>query len=376
MDSSPPLGSQRTLAAIVFTDVVGFSGRMEADETTTLRLLQADTDLFRELSERHEGAVLKSTGDGLLCYFNSAVQAVSCALAFQRALAARPKPAEGTFEPLVHRIGIHLGDIFIIDNDVQGDGVNIAARLQAEAAPGGICVSQTVYDVVKNKLELRATFMGERELKNIRTVIPIYQILLGEGERAVSRIQRRSGSAGTGWKVAVGGLAGALTVALGVIAFGPGRSQVPVAAPDAAAGAAAKPVEVSRTDAGLPTRPIMARAPRTLVQEWVLREIKGYTEEKPAAIPGKNTPQPEVEAWSNADGTISIRTEGKVATGRPAELSAEHLAQSAFAVLIDKKRNGKPVERIISGALRAFANAEGLKDPRLLGPEAGTKPLP
>jgi hypothetical protein len=121
--------------------------------------------------------VLKTTGDGLLLYFSSAVQAVACALTMQRFFAAQAKTRPAA-ESLVHRLGIHLGDVFVNEQDVMGDGVNIAARLQAEAEPGGICISQTVYDVVKNKLALHVTRLGPRELKNIPQHIPIYKLLL------------------------------------------------------------------------------------------------------------------------------------------------------------------------------------------------------
>src|SRR5476649_191842 len=174
---SVPSPSQRTLAAIVFTDVVGFSARMQRDEMGTLKQLQRDFTEMRRLSAEHEGAVLKTTGDGLLVTFSSAVHAVACALAMQRQFAAEAK------EPLAsgglqHRIGIHLGDILVQDQDVMGDGVNIASRLQAEAEPGGICISQTVYDVVKNKLEMNVVSLGARELKNITHAMPVYQLLL------------------------------------------------------------------------------------------------------------------------------------------------------------------------------------------------------
>jgi class 3 adenylate cyclase len=180
MDSPPPIPpgtGQRSLAAIVFTDVVSFSARMQSDEEATLALLRRDFDLMRQVCTQHQGAVLKSTGDGLLLYFASAVQAVACALATQRALAdqARGRPPA---EVLTHRVGIHLGDVFVSEQDVMGDGVNIAARLQAEAEPGGICISQTVYDVVRNKLALHVTRLGPRELKNISQSIPIYRLIL------------------------------------------------------------------------------------------------------------------------------------------------------------------------------------------------------
>ncbi len=180
MESTPPIPpgpGQRALAAIVFTDVVSFSARVQADEDTTLRLLRRDFAEMRETCIQHHGAVLKSTGDGLLLYFSSAVQAVACALAMQRSFAELAKNRPAT-ESLTHRVGIHLGDVFVNEQDVMGDGVNIAARLQAEAEPGGICISQTVYDVVRNKLALQVTRLGPRELKNISQAIPIYRLLL------------------------------------------------------------------------------------------------------------------------------------------------------------------------------------------------------
>ena len=180
MDSTPPqpIGpGQRVLAAIVFTDVVNFSARMQAEEEATLGLLKRDFEMMRKLGEKYSGAVLKTTGDGLLLYFSSAVQAVAYALKMQRRFAenARSQPAD---ETLTHRVGIHLGDVFVHDEDVMGDGVNIAARLQAEAEPGGICISQTVYDVVKNKLELEVIKLGPRELKNISSAVSMYRVLL------------------------------------------------------------------------------------------------------------------------------------------------------------------------------------------------------
>ena len=182
MESFPPLPSglgpgQRALAAIVFTDVVGFSTRMQVDEEKVLVLLERDFAAMKKLCQQHSGAVLKNTGDGLLLYFSSAVQAVACALRTQKYFARKAKllpPAE----VLTHRVGIHLGDVFLSEQDVMGDGVNIAARLPAEAEPGGICISQTVYDVVKNKLALQVTLLGPRDLKNIAEAIPIYRILL------------------------------------------------------------------------------------------------------------------------------------------------------------------------------------------------------
>ncbi len=171
------LKGQRTLATVVFTDCVGFSARMSVDEEHTLDLIRRDLALMTRICGQFEGRVLKTTGDGLLLYFSSAVKAVECAIAIQQAIGATaiilpPK------DYLMHRIGIHLADMYITETDVMGNGVNIAARLQTEADPGGICISQTVYEVAKHGLQFDTQYLGPRELKNIREVVPAYKILL------------------------------------------------------------------------------------------------------------------------------------------------------------------------------------------------------
>ncbi|HEY9761773.1 MAG TPA: adenylate/guanylate cyclase domain-containing protein [Trichocoleus sp.] len=165
----------RLLAAIMMTDAVGFSARMSVDEELTLRLIDRDLKLIGELCEAYEGTLLKTTGDGVLVYFVSAVQAVSCGLEVQRRMAdlMREMPHN---QFLMHRIGIHLGDILVSEADVMGNGVNIAARLQTYAKPGGLCISQTIYDVVKARLQLNATFLGPLHLKNIQEPVPAYQV--------------------------------------------------------------------------------------------------------------------------------------------------------------------------------------------------------
>jgi class 3 adenylate cyclase len=171
----PSLRGRRVLAAIVFTDVATSGKRMAIAERHTLTLLHRDFQLMTELCQQFEGQVLKTLGDGMLMYFASAVQAVECAKTIQKTL------AEATVQRLPqdvlsHRIGIHLGDVFFSETDVMGNGVNIAARLQAEAVPGGVCLSQTVYDVVKSCLNFKVNYLGLRRLKNLRDAVPVYQI--------------------------------------------------------------------------------------------------------------------------------------------------------------------------------------------------------
>jgi class 3 adenylate cyclase len=171
-----PLGDRR-LAAIVFTDVAGFSSLMEKNEHHTLLLIRRDLKLISEVCKGFGGDVLKNTGDGCLATFLSVESAVGSALKIQRIVAdaSRRLPPE---EILHHRIGIHLGDVFINKGDVLGNGVNIAARLLGEAEPDGICISQTVYDLVKHRLDVRAICIGARELKNIREAMQVYRLVL------------------------------------------------------------------------------------------------------------------------------------------------------------------------------------------------------
>lgn len=180
MSTTTPLPSsteQRLLAAIVFTDVAGFSTRVEVEESVTLALLERDFLTMRLFSTMHSGTVIKSTGDGLLLYFTSAVQAVEWALKTQRHFADQATSLPAT-ELLQHRIGIHVGEIIMRGGDVMGDGVNVAARVQTEARAGGICISQVVYGVVKNKLKLDVIRLEARKLKNIAESVQMYHVLL------------------------------------------------------------------------------------------------------------------------------------------------------------------------------------------------------
>ncbi|NER78544.1 MAG: protein kinase, partial [Leptolyngbya sp. SIO1D8] len=145
------------------------------DEETTLSLIHRDLKFIEALCQRFEGRVIKSTGDGLLMYFVSAVQAVKCSLEIQQQL-DHEHETRHIEDPLQHRIGVHLGDVFFKDSDVMGNGVNIAARLQTEAYPGGVCISQIVYDVVKSRLDLKATYAGRLQLKNIQEPQPAYHL--------------------------------------------------------------------------------------------------------------------------------------------------------------------------------------------------------
>ncbi|MDP3178949.1 MAG: adenylate/guanylate cyclase domain-containing protein, partial [Spirochaetaceae bacterium] len=162
------------LAAIMYTDIAGFSRMMEKDEAGTLDLLRFHNELIGEIVKRHHGTIIKTIGDALLVDFKNTVEALQSALEIQDKLYAHNK--ETSELPLLVRIGVHLGDIYFFENDALGEGINIAARLQSLARPGCICFSQDVYNLVLNKLEFRAKKLGKVSLKNITKEIHAYEI--------------------------------------------------------------------------------------------------------------------------------------------------------------------------------------------------------
>ena len=174
---------ERKLAAILAADIVGYSRLIGLDEEDTLARLRA---LRRELIDptiaEHRGRIFKTTGDGILVEFASVVDAVRCAVAVQRATAAR----EATFvqeRRIEFRVGINLGDVVVEGDDILGDGVNIAARLEAIAAPGGICLSRAAFDQVEGKIARAFTDLGNRQLKNIARPVHVFAIDLLDGPK-------------------------------------------------------------------------------------------------------------------------------------------------------------------------------------------------
>jgi len=165
------MASTRRLAAILAADVAGYSRLMGADEEGTLvRLKALRADLIDPTIARHNGRIVKTTGDGLLVEFASVVDAMRCATQWQAAM------AEHVDARIEWRIGVNLGDIIIDEGDIHGDGVNIAARLEAMAEPGGICISRTVHTETRGKLDFPVEDLGEQELKNIAQPVHVFRI--------------------------------------------------------------------------------------------------------------------------------------------------------------------------------------------------------
>jgi class 3 adenylate cyclase/TolB-like protein len=177
MNSQPRPAPKHKLSAIMFTDMTGFSRKMGESERLTLKLLRDHNRIIRFLVRKHHGEIIKSTGDGFLMDFDSAVEAVQCALEAQERF-QRYNQGKAEDEHVVVRIGINLGEVRIVDEDLFGDEVNIAARIQTLAEPGGICITREVYDHVKSKLSFVAANMGLQELKNITHKVEVYKILV------------------------------------------------------------------------------------------------------------------------------------------------------------------------------------------------------
>ena len=160
-DQTPAVGMERKLAAIFSTDVAGYSRLMGDDEEATIRTLTAYRAVISSLIQQYRGRVVDAPGDNLLAEFASVVDAVRCAVEIQHAL--KEKNAElPEHRQMQFRIGINLGDVIVEGERLYGDGVNIAARLESLAIPGGICISGTVYDQVENKLALNYEYQGEQ----------------------------------------------------------------------------------------------------------------------------------------------------------------------------------------------------------------------
>jgi adenylate cyclase len=171
---SPQVTTKRHLAAILAADVAGYSRLMGADEERTHERLKAHRrQLVDPKIKEHHGRIVKTTGDGMLVEFPSVVDAVRCAVELQRAMVDRNTDIAED-KRITFRIGVNLGDVIAEGGDIYGDGVNVAARLEALAEPGGICISGTVWDHIRDKLPYNFEDLGEQSVKNIARPVRVY----------------------------------------------------------------------------------------------------------------------------------------------------------------------------------------------------------
>jgi len=186
MEQEQPARVGRRLAAIVAADVAGYSRLMGLDEVGTARTLREHRAITDALVAKHGGRLVKTMGDGVLLEFPSVIDAVECAVAVQAVMARRNEgvPAD---RQMLFRIGINLGDILIEGDDILGDGVNVAARLEGIADPGGICISSSAYDQVRGKVAVEFADLGEQRLKNIDRPVRVYAAKSMDYFRALSQ---------------------------------------------------------------------------------------------------------------------------------------------------------------------------------------------
>jgi TolB-like protein/class 3 adenylate cyclase/rhodanese-related sulfurtransferase len=238
---------ERRLAAILAADVVGYSRLIGIDEAGTLNALRScRSGLIEPKVTQYKGRIVKLTGDGVLAEFASAVEAVRCAVEIQCALGNREAASSSQIK---FRIGINIGDIVIEDDDIYGDGVNVAARLEALAAPGGICVSSNIVEQVDDKLDLTFIDQGEKRVKNIAQPLSVYAVSLDEKATALTTPVMISQRGARRWPVLTG-LAAAtlLIIGAGIYAWQPWQRSF-------------EPVRVDEMLFSLPDKPSIAILP-------------------------------------------------------------------------------------------------------------------
>ena len=157
---------ERKVTVILATDAVGYSDKVEQNEDQTLQTLRTCRAIIEGLIDEHHGRVFHTAGDSVLAEFASAVEAVLCAAEFQRTVKQRNASVEDETQQMEFRVGINMGDVVIEETNLYGDGVNVAARLEALGQPGGICLSKNVYDIVHKKMNLTFTDLGDQQVKN------------------------------------------------------------------------------------------------------------------------------------------------------------------------------------------------------------------
>jgi class 3 adenylate cyclase len=269
-DSAPIKDLERRLATILSADVAAYSRLMAEDEEQTLRTFREHAEVFQKLVALHRGRVFNTAGDAILAEFGSAVEAVRYATEIQAALRTRndhlPEERQVRF-----RIGVNLGDVMVQGQDLLGDGVNVAARLQSAAEPGGICISGSVYDQIRNKLSLGFKPLGDMSFKNIPQAVRTFAIAEAEGLGLLpspDSDQKRRGGGFLKWAAAAAVL---LLLASGAVSwtFWEQHQEAQLAAQKLAAERARQRADVARQEAAAARR--QADVERQKAEEELVR---------------------------------------------------------------------------------------------------------
>jgi class 3 adenylate cyclase len=217
--TSPPI--KRKLAAILAADAVGYSRMMAADEEGTMKVLAAHRAVIDGIIQFHEGRIINTAGDSVLAEFASPTQAVRCAVEIQDALKTR-NDTLAEDRRMQFRIGVNLGDVMVKGDDLLGDGVNVAARLEGIAEPGNIYVSSSVYDQIAGKLDLGFSDLGEQSLKNIERPVRAYRV--ERDKRPTPAAQRKPRRSAAPWIAAAAALVRRCVVRESALGETPGGS--------------------------------------------------------------------------------------------------------------------------------------------------------
>jgi class 3 adenylate cyclase len=277
---------KRKIAAVMAADIAGYRQLVAEDAEETQHRLQSYRAMFEDFVSRSSGRLAQAAGNAILAEFSSAVEAVRCAIDAQESLRTR-NLAYPSSRQMRFRIGITIGDVVEQDGDLLGDGVNVAARLEALAQPGGLCVSRAVYEQVVNKLSVEFIDIGEQEVQNLPTPVRAYTLTLGTaGAAAMTPARRRAGKGGIGiWPAAIAA-AVATAFAAGAAFYFVAPQSIP--APVDIPGPSAQPAPVVQV---VPPPPTQRRA-----EELVPERVPFITDRQRRAVRNEYLPGPDHKA--------------------------------------------------------------------------------
>ena len=369
-----PLSVKRRLTCILAADAVGYSSHMGEDEEGTIRVLSAHRAVIDGIIAFHGGRIISTAGDSVLAEFSSVVEAVRCAVEIQEALKTRNDSLPERSQ-MLFRVGVNLGDVVVKDNDLLGDGVNVAARLEAIAEPGGICISSSVYDQITGKLDLGFQDIGDQSLKNISRPIHAYRVSGTAGPGRPVQIVRLATPKPKPNRIPWGiGMVGAAAIAAvvawqtGWVRFGAGESVVKpvpvIAAPAPGNAPAAAAVDANakstqgeadrlRAEAETLKRQAEAELARVRIDADASRATRQKVDSEAAAA--------RIRAQAEAD-AARIRSEAEAIAARTKTEAEAQTAKTAPAV---RKADAKAAE--VAAVSAALSPGVGKATPAVAG---------